>query len=552
MSSPRTPLASVGDRVFARVLGLPKARCGYSVTRDVRVPMRDGIDLLADHFAPTASTARGTVLIRSPYGRRSVIGLQYGRVYAQHGYHSVVQSCRGTFGSGGHFVPWSGEQADGADTLSWLRQQSWFEGRFATLGLSYLGFTQWCLLADPPPELVTAVIVSGPHDTGRLLTGGGVLTLESALNFSHGVVLQEERGMVSAMVSTLRKLPKQLAAASMALPLSQASYTMLDGRASWFEEWLSHPDPSVPYWHDKQATVALERTSVPVLLYSGWQDMMLDQTLEQYEALHARGVNVALSAGSWTHGDLATRALGQLIRESLDWLAENLAQDGRDGRTSPVKVFVTGAKEWRDLQCWPPESHDQVLYLQPDGVLSGEVPSSDSPPSRFIYDPSSPTPTVGGLTNSLTAGSKDNKVREERPDVLTFTTQVLTDAVDVVGSALVELFHGTDNAFADIFVRLCEVDPKGRSRNLGERNVRLDGAKEGESVRLQLSAIAHRFRPGTRIRLQVSGGSHPQYARNLGTGESQAQGTSMAPSHRTICHGAGGISRVRLPVVFTT
>jgi hypothetical protein len=511
--------------------------------------MRDGIDLLADHYAPTTSTTRGTVLIRSPYGRRSLIGLQYGRVYAQHGFHSVVQSCRGTFGSDGHKVPFAGERSDGADTVSWLRQQAWFEGRFATLGLSYLGFNQWCLLADPPPELVTAVIVSGPHHTGALLSGSGALALESTLNFSHSVVHQEEHGMVRGLLTTLLSLPKKVAAASNALPLSQASRTMLDGRAPWFEEWLTHPDPTDHYWDDRQATIALERTSVPVLLYSGWQDVILDQTLDEYAALHTRDADVALTVGPWTHGDLALKALGQLMRETLDWLAEHLAQDGLDGRTCPVKIYVTGAQEWRDVEHWPPLTTDRKLNLQPGGGLSAELPSTDGPPTSFNYDPSHPTPTVGGLTNSVTAGSKDNADRERRTDVVTFTTETLVEPIEVVGTVVVELLHGTDNPFVDLFVRLCEVDEKGRSFNMCERNLRLDGSHHGGPVRVELSPIAHRFRPGTRIRLQVSGGSHPQYSRNLGAGESQAKGTSMAPSRRTICHGAGGVSSVHLPTV---
>jgi putative CocE/NonD family hydrolase len=414
--------------------------------------------------------------------------------------------------------------------------------------LSYLGFNQWCLLAEPPPELMTAVIASGPHDTGRLLSGSGVIALESALNFGFGVVHQEERGMLSGLVTNaLHNLPKRQAVAGNTLPLSLASTTFLDGRAPWFEEWLNNPDPSDPYWDDRRTTIALERCPVPVLLFSGWQDVILDQTLEEYEALHARGSPVAMSVGPWTHGDLALKALGRLTRETLEWLTEHLAQDGPDQRNSPVKIHVTGSKEWRDLPSWPPPTSERVLYLHAGGMLSAVTPSVDSAPSPFVYDPRDPTPTVGGLTNSLSAGGKDNKAREDRADVVSFTTEVLKDPVEVVGSVVVELFHGTDNPFVDFFIRLCEVDGKGRSFNLCERNLRFK-ADVGKSVSLELSAIAHRFLPGTRIRIQISGGSHPQYARNLGTGDPQGQGISMVPSHRSISHGVGGLSQVRLPI----
>jgi putative CocE/NonD family hydrolase len=73
---------------------------------------------------------------------------------------------RGSFGSGGVFEPGHGEVQDGADTVSWPRRQPWFTGSFATVGGSYLGFTQLALLADPPPELTTAVVTMGPHAIG--------------------------------------------------------------------------------------------------------------------------------------------------------------------------------------------------------------------------------------------------------------------------------------------------------------------------------------------------------------------------------------------------
>ena len=139
--------------------------------------MRDGVDLVADHYAPTDATA-GTILVRVPYGRAFPFSLIYARLYAARGYHVVLQSVRGTFGSGGDFEPMVHEAADGADTVVWLRQQPWFTGRFATIGSSYLGFTQWALLSDPPPELAAAVVTVGPHDFRASTWGTGVVLAE--------------------------------------------------------------------------------------------------------------------------------------------------------------------------------------------------------------------------------------------------------------------------------------------------------------------------------------------------------------------------------------
>ena len=82
--------------------------------------MRVGVELFADHYAPTTSTPAGTILIRGPYGRGPLAALRTVRAYASRGYHVVLQSVRGTFGSGGEFEPARREVEDGADTAAWL------------------------------------------------------------------------------------------------------------------------------------------------------------------------------------------------------------------------------------------------------------------------------------------------------------------------------------------------------------------------------------------------------------------------------------------------
>src|SRR5262245_24064642 len=143
---------------LSSVLQLPPPITDFDVEHRVRVPMRDGVELIANHYSPRTDKPAGTLLVRAPYGRGFPFSALFGAVYAARGYHVLFQSVRGTFGSGGQFDPMVNEIPDGADTVAWLREQPWFTGPFATIGLSYLGFTQWALLADPPPEMKAAVI----------------------------------------------------------------------------------------------------------------------------------------------------------------------------------------------------------------------------------------------------------------------------------------------------------------------------------------------------------------------------------------------------------
>ena len=191
-------------RTLSRLLRLPPHTTDYEVHRRVRVPMRDGVELVADHYRPLTSNPAGTLLVRGPYGRRYPVSVLFGAVYASRGYHVIVQSVRGTFGSGGDFDPFSHEIADGADTAAWLRDQPWFTGSFATIGMSYLGFTQWALLTDPPPEMAAAVITVGPHDISGPRWGTGSFGLNDFLGWSDSVAHQEDPGRVRAIVRHAR------------------------------------------------------------------------------------------------------------------------------------------------------------------------------------------------------------------------------------------------------------------------------------------------------------------------------------------------------------
>ena len=90
--------------------------------------------------------------------------------------------CRGTFGSGGTFEPFAQEADDAADIVAWMRGRPWFDGRFATQGYSYLGFVQWALLMDPPPEMKAAVIACGPYDFSAFALGTGGFHLSTLLS----------------------------------------------------------------------------------------------------------------------------------------------------------------------------------------------------------------------------------------------------------------------------------------------------------------------------------------------------------------------------------
>ncbi|HYI55365.1 MAG TPA: CocE/NonD family hydrolase [Microlunatus sp.] len=541
----RTRRRRLLDAVVARTLKMPSGGRDYTLTENVSVPMRDGVQLLADVYAPVGSS-RGTVLIRTPYGRRTPIAVLTAGYYATHGYHVVNQSCRGTFGSGGDWRPFVTEIDDGADTVSWLREQPWFGGRFALCGASYLGYTAWAVMTDPPPELACAVIAVSAHDNHQVTHPDGAFALEATLAVLDALPHVEDRFL--AGLARFPTATRRLGPGFEELPLVRAQQTVLAGTAMPYAEWLQAAGADDPVWQPMRLHQALERTTVPVLLHEGWSDPFVEQMIEQYAVLRRRGVDVALTIGPWTHVDVAAKAARVTMPETLDWLAEHLAGTGSRTRTAAVRVYLTGADEWRDLPGWPPDTKPHVFFLQPGGGLAGQPPDSGAGPSTFTYDPAAPTPSVGGrVINPVIGGRRDNRVLERRTDVLTFTSSPLEEPLEIIGTPEVELAHHSDNPYADLFVRLCEVRRDGRSVNLCDGFRRLRPEDSDDLITIRLESLAHRFVAGTRIRLQVSGGAHPRRARNLGTAEDPATGITLASSRRTIRHGAGGLSRLIVP-----
>jgi uncharacterized protein len=556
---PRRP----GDLMAAAVnrsWRLPPRRNAITVERSVRVPMRDGTVLLADHYAPLPGEGCPTVLMRCPYGRSWQFGMM-ARPLAERGYHVLLQSVRGTFGSGGTFTPAINEPADGQDTVAWLRGQDWFDGRLATFGASYLAYVQWALALDPPPELKAMAVHISPHDLAAAGIGHGAFELFNLLMWSELMANQERVGVLRG-TWRLYRVDRRLASAFGRLPLAATAEAIGGDGAPWYSEWMDHPELADPYWDGYRATAALDTVTAPTLLITGAHDFFVEQTLRQYQALRDRGVPARLVIGPWTH---MTLDMGLAIKETLAWFDAAIDRNGpglphRGPSAQPVRVWTSGLGRWHDLPGWPPpEAQPQAWYLHPGGSLADQEPAEAAGPAAgrattFRYDPRHPTPSVGGRTMSMaTGGGRDNRALEARDDVLTFSTPPLSQPAEVAGAPVVRLFVSSDNPYCDIFARLCDVDERGRSRNLTDQITRLsaDGARPGEvrEVSLRLTDISHRFLPGHKIRLQISGGAHPRFARNLGTAENPVTSTAMEPVTHHVRHCREHPSAIIMPVL---
>jgi putative CocE/NonD family hydrolase len=551
------PRLSLASQILARRMRLTRPQTLDVVCRrDLRAAMDDGAVLLADRWAARegADRAKPTVLVRSPYGRRALVGLLFGRLLAERGLQVVIQSVRGTFGSGGDFSPFD-ERPDGLATLRWLRAQPWHSGPVGTLGPSYLGFVQWAIAGEAGDDLAAMSIHVSASEFHSQTYAGSSLSLETLASWLVIVAMQERRLGLLTMDRALRRLGHTVSE----LPLTSLDERATGAAVAWFQEAFASPGRQDPYWVRRDFSAGVPDVTAPVSFVGGWYDILLPWMLADFEALQAAGRAPRLLIGPWAH--TSPGLVGAAERDGLAWMRAHLLGDDRLLRAAPVRLMVTGEPSgggWRDLPSWPPPALERSIYLDAGRALRDRVPQSRGEGGdSYRYDPADPTPALGGPVLLSRTPVLDNAPLETRTDVLTYTGPVLAQTLEAVGHVYVELWLRAGAPYFDVFARVCDVDAGGVSRNVCDALTsvapgRFEQAQDGAwHVRFALWPIGHRFAAGHHIRLQVSSGAHPRYARNPGTGEDPAAATADALRAVDIelLHDAEHPSRLVLPVV---
>jgi putative CocE/NonD family hydrolase len=521
-------------------LGPPLTR-ELIVERDLQVPMPDGAVLFANRWAPkTGGDGLPVALLRSPYGRGTLIATGMARPLAERGFQVIMQSVRGTFGSGGVFEPMRNERSDGLATLEWIKRQPWFGGSIVLTGTSYLGYVQWAMAGELPPE-VKAMI---PHHTESALTLEFLrpdgLSLETPFGWG---VMTDALSRPGALLR-LASQPRRVARALRTIPLAEADIAAAGHRVSYLREILAH-DRDDPYWAPLDHRDEVAKVTIPVSSVGGWYDIFLPGQLRDFSVLQSLGRPARLTVGPWTHVTLD----GTPMREAIEFGLAH-ARGEEPSPRAPVRLYVMGADIWRDFESWPPGGYPPTpFYLGVNGTL-GQEASPESGPDQYRYDPADPTPAVGGARMTMTRadGRAENTALEARPDVLTYTTAPLPADTEVIGEVSAGIWFSSSQPSADVFVRLCDVDTEGRSWNICDGLTRLTSANEPTKVTVRLWPTAYRFKRGHRIRVQVSSGAFPRFARNPGTGEPHATATRLLPADQAVYHDPARPSAISLPV----
>ena len=507
------------------------------------VRMRDGVSLSVDIYRPardgTALAGRFPALLeRTPYGKRRAVLSQAGEYFARHGYVVVMQDVRGRFASEGEWYFLSEQEGpDGFDTMGWIVDQPWCDGRVGTMGLSYSTATQQALAVCRPPGLHSQFLSDGGYDYfHRTLRHSGAFELGVLLPYvirlaREGPDLQDDPARRDAFEMELDGLRPWLDRLPLRKGQSFLRHAPCEER--WFFDMLT-TSRRTPYW--SQPTLSLKDhvdayPDIPIFFQTSWYGHHVWATIEKYRAIRrGRKSPMRLLIGPWLHGyddfgrthagdvDFGPQARIHFNELRLLWFDATLRNVENGMLRGPeVHHFVMGGGpggrdaqgrlqhggEWREAESFK-EAHTEpmVLYLHGEGRLRPEASTSPEDSRSFVFDPVDPVPTVGGGVQNgmfpalIQGGAYDQRGREDlwvccdkrplahRPDVLVFETEPFEADTEVMGPVEVRLFVSSTAIDTDFTAKLVDVYPP-------------DAAwPEGFALNLTDSIIRCRYRDG--------------------------------------------------------
>jgi putative CocE/NonD family hydrolase len=521
-------------RLLGRLWRLPPPAFAVDRVQGIPVPMRDGVKLLADIYHPRGVRNPPTVLMRTPYGRGSVLALM-ARLFAGQGYTTVVQSVRGTFGSGGHFDPFFQERDDGVDTVAWIERQPWYHGKLGLFGPSYLSFVQWAIAAELGDRIAAMAISISTSDFHASMYEGGGFRLEDYVRWVSMVASQER---TSPLVHTFKERlfgdPNK--DHYIGVPIRTLDQRVAGKEVAYWRRWVDHDDMADPFWTPIQNSPHMADVRTPVSMVSGWSDFFVPHQVRDFKAMKKLGKVVRLKVGPWTHSSF--QGIGEAIRDALDWFDIYLKGHARPPEElHRVLFWVNGADEWRELPEWP--ANTATLSLDANGRLTaGEAAAGDL---TFTYDPNHPTPSLEGAKLSSKTGRGDMSELAARSDVLVFDGPKVDAQRELLGDVGVTLTTSATSPHHDLFVCLCDVSPLGKAVNItdGYRRLSLAAGPGRRTTTIEALPVAWRLDIGHHLRLLVAAGAFPRFARNLGLGEPLATATESCKVDITVHCGAG-------------
>jgi len=515
--------------------------------------MRDGVKLAANVFKPEGRGPWPVIVSRTPYLKDGApdrptapteLAAQAKR-YTDAGYVFVVQDTRGKGRSEGAYLAFESDIEDGHDTIAWIADQPWSNGKVGITGGSALGITGNAAAMAAHPALKAAYVVVAPTDLGDYRAPGGVPKEKDTSGWLKGQGVDD----------------KVIAASQ-------------DRTADDV------------FWNRGSMRANRKYIRIPIFNVGGWYDIFNEGAtdnfawLQNHGAKGARG-NQKLMMGPFGHGelsgDLAYPGYDQLriggdqeLRWFDHWLkgVQNGVMDeppvsyfmmasARKGAYSPKNRLMTSAN-------WPPAHREVRYYLTADKGLTTQAPTAEASKTTYRFDPAKPVETFGGANLTFERGPMDQRAIPARQDYLRFQTPVLDKDVVIAGPVKVELNAATDGPDTDFMAKLVDVYPDGYEAIVLDAPVRAsfrngrtaDDIKAmtpnaPEELVIDLWGTAITFEKGHRIALHITSSNSPRFEVNPNTGEAPgARKLKPRVAVNSVYHDAAHPSAVVLPVIY--
>jgi hypothetical protein len=594
------------DRELARIA---------TARQSVMVKMRDGVSLSTDIYMPkNASGKLPVILWKTPYNEGKLRGstMRYVLESVKRGYIFIVQNERGRYFSEGKWEILGNPQTDGYDTLSWIAEQPWSNGKVGTLGCSSSAEWQLALAGlNHPAHAAMVPMASGAgigkvgrfQEQGNWYTGGVPRNLffvwlygvDNPLRAQLPAIADEKmRARIEAYNDLDPGKPKvDWNKQIKHLPVDQL-LSSLGEPAGTFEELIKR-SPADPAWNKGGLYHEGMGWGVPALWFNSWYDVSIGPNLELFNHARAAGTDKEASANQYAvvapvphcqfarlgpNTTVGERAMGDTSFDVdgavYGWFDRWLKGDTKafPSTTPRVRYFEMGANKWQNAGTWPPENVKPMrLYLRSggranslygDGRLTSEAPAANEAADRYRYDPMNPVQTIGGgdCCNGgiVIPGAFDQRPVEARSDVLVYTSDPLPKPVSVAGFVDAVLKVSSNAKDTDFAVKLVDVAPDGTAWIIGDTIFRAryrngydkpEMLKAGEVVTIRPTPIATaiQFGAGHRIRVEVTSSNFPKFVRNLNTGGQNESEKTGVVADNAVHHDSANQSYIELPVL---
>lgn len=589
------------------------------IEEKVMMPMRDGIRLATDIYRPKTNDKVPIIFSRTPYnfntwqdGKQTTRTAQQALEAVKRGYAFVVQNERGRYFSEGEWDILGTPLTDGYDAFTWMKDQSWSNGKIGTIGCSSTAEWQMAVGAlDHPshaamvPQAFGAGVgkIGDYQEQGNWYRGG----VEQLLFFSwlYGVehdkfkpripegATQEDLIRISRFYDLAPENPSvDMAQALQHLPIKDMLKNM-QGKKEIFDKMVIRK-PNDPAWFEGGLYHDTMELGVPAFWFVSWYDVSVSPNLALFNHVRNNSKDQKIRDNQYlviapTLHCAYTRATENTIvgersmgdaRLNYDeqiyaWFDLWLKGENNDfkNKTPRVQYFTMGSNTWQAADTWPPAQAKMTTYYLSsngdantvgNGKLSTKRPGAKEQADAFTYDPMSPVPSLGGNVcctgNAIQGGAFDQQEQEKRDDILVYTTEPFKDGVEVSGFIETTLFVSSDAKDTDFTIKLIDVAPDGTAYNLDETIQRAryrEGydkevfMEDGKIYELKLTPMStsNYFKKGHSLRIEISSSNFPRFARNLNTGGNNYDESEGVVAKNKVHHARGYESFIKIPVV---